>query len=1609
MSTAIRATLAGLALALFTSAAAHAQGHVPGELLVRWKAGSRAPARLEALAPLGARTLATFDVPGLERLRVDGTSVEEAVLRLSRDPRVEYAEPNFLWSIDRVPNDPFYAELYGLHNAGQTGGTPGADIRAEPAWDRFTGDPDLLVGILDTGAQLDHPDLAPNLWTNPGEVPGNGQDDDGNGWVDDVHGYDFLNHDGDPSDDNGHGTHTAGTLAAAGDNGIGVTGVVWRARLVVLKFLGAGGTGPTSAAVEAIDYSIRLGVRLTNNSWGGALYSRALEEAIDRAQAAGQLFVAAAGNARTNTDDSPQYPAALPQDCIVSVAATDAADQLAAFSNYGSTSVDLAAPGVDVLSTFTRGTYQYLSGTSMAAPHVTGAAAFLLGRFPGMSAEDVKARLLGLVDPLVGLAGRCVSGGRLNLALASSDPDSVAPGAITDLAVTAPGSNSVDLSWTATGDDGGEGTAARYELRVGLEPLDPDNFAAAARFPAPPPAPAGTPQAWRLRGLALNSTYWFALVPRDEFGNAGPLSNVVSATTLGPPSLAIDPVSVSAAANTGSVVLRAVELHNDSPGTLEWTAPPPTLEFGAAQAPWPAQTGAKGEDGPARDPVAESSGGPDAFGCRWMDSDEPGGPVFQWVDIAAGGNAVALSGDEAVSAPLDIGFSFPFYGRRFTRVRACTNGYLQFGPEGPAFVNSGLPSTGGPRDMIAPFWDDLHLGAGTDRVFLRSDGTRCVISWVEAPRYNDPTSVMTFQCILYPSGEIRYQYRTMAGHTSSATVGIQDSSRTVGLTVAFNQPYVHDGLAVRLAPIPQWLTVSPASGFLDPGGRQTLNLRLDAAGLASGSYRGHVRLITNAPDAADTSVTATLDVTGAPHLVLAPESLDFGTHFLGTGDTLSLTLANDGVDPLVVTGLTSDSPAFTVASAGFTLLPGDALTRPVTFTPAAIAEHRGALRVTSNDPARPLAELPLHGVASAAPEIEPGAPSLRASATAALHPEAARQERLLVVRNSGGSPLVWSASAYQGLTVAAPPSAPGPRAPREPSPVVAQVKGEVAPGPGALGDGGPDAFGYRWVDSDDPRGPAFAWEEIAAVGTRLFGSADDSSATLALPFPFPFYGVTYGEVHVCTNGFVSFTGRESALVNTDLPSSAAGVPRVLVAPLWTDLDLRTARGAGRAYAHFDGSKLIVEWKDAVHFSGAGPYTFQLLLWPSGTIEFQYLSAGPPGIPATTGIQDSSGTVGLRIAFNAPYARPGLRVRVSAQDDWLTLDRSNGVTPPGGADTLRVRFDARQLADGDHLGEVRLASNDVEQPLLAVPCALHVGLRSGAGEAQPGEVASVSREPLVRFRVALPAAGDAVRPGTLRVEGVPVEPASEPASSGDGRLEIAFRSVDLLANLPEGSGAEVALTGEFESAGWFEARTPLLLRAPRMEAGGLPAFGSGGTPPEIRTGDELELTWTPPAGGADDYAVTFSADGGVRWRELGVTSEPAFTFALRETTSHALVEVVARRGDTVPGSWLSAPFGVSAGEPPPPARLALRRAGENPARGPVPLELSLPAGGTVRVELLDVSGARVRTLLRGSLPAGRHPIVWDGRTVAGTAAPPGIYVAYVRAPGGEASARIALLR
>jgi serine protease len=343
---------------------------------------------------------------GLYQVKVaPGATVASTLSFYQNLAGVEYAMPDYVVSVNRTPNDPSYGSLYGMNKIG-----------APAAWDVSTGSRSMVVAIIDTGIDYNHPDLAANMWRNTREVAGDRIDNDANGFVDDIYGYDFANNDGDPMDDNGHGTHVAGTIGAVGNNGVGVAGINWNVQMMALKFLSASGSGNLSNAVRALNYAVQMGAKISNNSYGGGGFFAAMDTAIANARAAGHIFVAAAGNEANNNDANPSYPAGYNYNNVVSVAATDSMDRLASFSNYGATSVDLAAPGVNIYSTTRNNTYSSFSGTSMAAPHVAGALALAWSVNPSLTYSQLISRMYTSVDPIAGLSGKVATGGRLNLA-----------------------------------------------------------------------------------------------------------------------------------------------------------------------------------------------------------------------------------------------------------------------------------------------------------------------------------------------------------------------------------------------------------------------------------------------------------------------------------------------------------------------------------------------------------------------------------------------------------------------------------------------------------------------------------------------------------------------------------------------------------------------------------------------------------------------------------------------------------------------------------------------------------------------------------------------------------------------------------------------------------------------------------------------------------------------------------------------------------------------------------------------------------------------------------------------------------------------------------------
>lgn len=410
-------------------AEAYAQDYVPGQVLVRFKPGAGKSAAA-AGASVGATPMKSIARLGIVQMSVDpNADMADVIAAFLADPNCLSAEPNYIvHSLATTPNDTNYPSMWGLNNTGQTGGTSDDDIDAPEAWDATTGSNTTIVGIIDTGIDWDHPDLAANIWSNPGEVL-NGADTDGNGYIDDVRGWDFVNEDNDPDDPiDGHGTHVAGTVGAVGNNGAGVTGVAWTVKMIPLKTLDDAGSGSTLDAIEAIDYVTDLvlnrgiTVRLTNNSWGGGGFSSSLQTAIQAAEAAGVLFVAAAGNDGTNNDAIPHYPSNYTTANVISVASTDHNDLISSFSNFGATSVDIGAPGSSILSTTPGGTYGYKSGTSMATPHVSGAAALIWAADPSLTYAEVKTLLYDSVDPLASLNSITTTGGRLNAFAALPGP-----------------------------------------------------------------------------------------------------------------------------------------------------------------------------------------------------------------------------------------------------------------------------------------------------------------------------------------------------------------------------------------------------------------------------------------------------------------------------------------------------------------------------------------------------------------------------------------------------------------------------------------------------------------------------------------------------------------------------------------------------------------------------------------------------------------------------------------------------------------------------------------------------------------------------------------------------------------------------------------------------------------------------------------------------------------------------------------------------------------------------------------------------------------------------------------------------------------------------------
>jgi alpha-tubulin suppressor-like RCC1 family protein/subtilisin family serine protease len=860
---------------------------MPGEILVRFRndakaarATTKAGAYSEFVVDDNGRTIpiqveslnpGPEIVEGLRVARVDSRETLKAIEALRARPDVIYAEPNLVRRRAVAPNDARYSEMWNLKNTGQGGGSAGRDIKAEQAWDITTGSRSIVVGVVDEGIDINHPDLKDNIWTNPAEVAGNSIDDDGNGLIDDINGWDFVHDDNSVFDGNGtfpadetdaHGTHVAGTIGAVGNNSIGVAGLNWQVSLISLKFLGPGGEGTTVDLLQALSYAKAMrdlwvssggakgaNIQILNNSYTGARSSQAERDAVRALGDSGILFVAAAGNESRGNERDPVFPANYNEPNVISVSSTNRFDSLSFFSNYGATTVHMAAPGQEILSTTPNGTYEFSSGTSMASPHVAGAAALLRAANPSLSLSRLRASLLFGGDQLSPLTPPgtpfsetgLITGRRLNAAgslSAASEADATPPAALDTFHVTSQQGRRLNVSWSATGDDGIAGRASLYEIRyTETDPRlsTPADFQRGYVFSAPLPGVPGAVHSLIVDVPWRQTSGFVGIRALDNVGNASPI--------------AVVPFNLN---------------QNDA------------------------------------DPYIQSLTATEA--------------------LSTGGTALGLVGDDLyTTSPYQLPFDFTFFGASGRGLYVSTNGALYFTdpPQigNPSTLDDSTNSIERLKSyrMIAGLWDDLRTDhrLNGDVYVVKPDPTRVIFRW-QAVTFDLPTGTgstrgehpVNFEIELRRDGTIIKRYGDgntnvfpvvgisggdpdaylVPSHTSEFSLVNLTNAQTVVYTPRKPTPLPTPDMAVGLRAAPE----PAASGEL-------LTYQIDATNTSASSGAGEqTRVTTQIP--AGTSLVLVTASSQQGATVSAPPAgstsgnitIDFGSIFFGTSGTATI-------------------------------------------------------------------------------------------------------------------------------------------------------------------------------------------------------------------------------------------------------------------------------------------------------------------------------------------------------------------------------------------------------------------------------------------------------------------------------------------------------------------------------------------------------------------------------------------------------------------------------------------------------------------------------------------------------------------------------------------------
>jgi hypothetical protein len=750
-----------------------------------------------------------------------------------------------------------------------------------------------------------------------------------------------------------------------------------------------------------------------------------------------------------------------------------------------------------------------------------------------------------------------------------------------------------------------------------------------------------------------------------------------------------------------------------------------------------------------RSPI-EGTGGPDNFGYTWIDSDEPGGPTFNWQDITGTGTPVTLTDDDFIEVALP--FTFSFYGVDQNLIKVCSNGYLTFGTDGTDFSNDPIPDPLDPNDIVCPFWDDLNPADGGTIHYLGSP-TEFIVQYTDIPHYSGAgvLGLYTFQVILNSNGSMLYQYLEMRQTITSATIGIENVDATDGLEVVYNAPYMHDSLAIRIAAESVWLSENPISGTVAPGTSMDVQVIANSTGLTGGDYIARVIINSNDPITPDTSMPVRMTVGGIPNIAVTPDSLCFDSLLVGLSVTLPIDVANVGSFPLNVSNVTSPSPAFSVDTTSFVVPPMASRAVNVTFTPPSSGFFGGQIAVASDDPDTPVDSVYVHGQGLEPPVVAITPDSLVAS----LPVGANTSTDTLTISNTGASSLTWSISEEPSTS---PPingdslqyHRAGPELPKG-------TDDGHSSGPITEGMGGPDVFGYRWIDNDEPGGPTFSWMDISATGTALdsasawiptdssFRPGDEGYFPVALPFSFSYYGTSYDTLFIGTNGYCSFQPpTDNAFTNAEFPTAAGPIDNHM-GIFWDDLEVRAS---GVVYYGTNNNDFVVQYQGMPRFNANVPdYTFELIIRPTGEWMYQYLAMGTSGGAVTStsiGMENLDGTIGLSVVHNATYVHDSLAIRFSRGISWLDVSPTSGTVAPGDSQIVTATFNSMALPTGVYTGTLNIASNDPANPTIAVPVRLDVGT-VGVSEARRGIPATFELSqnypnpfnPVTRIKFALP--------------------------------------------------------------------------------------------------------------------------------------------------------------------------------------------------------------------------------------------------------------------------------